>query len=385
MGTKLIRALEFSGSGELYAYESPLWGPGQLYLVDPATASLQPIGPSTNVEVHGMAYNPVDGKMYGVNAPASVLVSIDLISGYVTYEGTIQDSGPLGWNWMAGIAVDELGYFYLYNNADDTVYSGLSEQGIFRSQVPGGLQFDMIRDLRAEFGISGGIGLQTPAPFFIDWSSPGQRGYGWGRQWTGAATTGWYGYDWDAQGVNWTLYSMYPLANSRFYAWTASPHETGVPYCFGDPADGTPCPCGNDNDGSVPGSGCANGAFASGAQLAGSGTASLAADTLELATTGLEPSQAGLYFQADSDLSPGTVWGDGLRCTGGQLKRLGVVFSDATGYSDTSGYALPISVKAGNVTAGDTKYYQCWYRNPSGSPCGNDFNASNGYAVSWTL
>jgi len=155
------------------------------------------------------------------------------------------------------------------------------------------------------------------------------------------------------------------------------------PYCFGDAGSGTPCPCGNDNDGSVPGSGCANGVFASGAQLTASGVPSLSADTLVLACTGLEPSNSGLYFQANNDLSPGLTWGDGLQCAGGQLKRLGVRFSDATGYSDTSGYALPISVKAGNITAGDTKYYQCWYRNPLSSPCASDFNASNGYAVTW--
>ena len=155
------------------------------------------------------------------------------------------------------------------------------------------------------------------------------------------------------------------------------------PYCFGDFGSGTPCPCGNDNDGSIPGSGCANGIFASGAQLSASGTASLAADTLVLATTGLEPSNSGLYFQANNDLTPGFVWGDGMQCAGGQLKRLGVRFSDATGYSDTSGYPQPISVRAGNITAGDTKYYQCWYRNPNGSPCASDFNASNGFAVTW--
>jgi hypothetical protein len=154
-------------------------------------------------------------------------------------------------------------------------------------------------------------------------------------------------------------------------------------YCFGDLGSGTPCPCGNDNDGSVPESGCANGVFASGAHLTGSGVASLSADTLVLATTGLEPSNSGLYFQANNDLSPGNIWGDGLQCAGGQLKRLGVRFSDATGYSDTSGYPQPISVKAGNVMAGDTKYYQCWYRNPMNSPCGWDFNSSNGYAVTW--
>ena len=160
----------------------------------------------------------------------------------------------------------------------------------------------------------------------------------------------------------------------------------GVRFCFGDIGSGTPCPCANDNDGSVPESGCANGVFASGAQLNGSGTASLSADTLVLATTGLEPSNAGLYFQADNDLSPGNVWGDGLMCTGGQLKRLGVRFADGSGYSDTSAWSTPISVRAGNIMAGDTKRYQCWYRNPLYPPCGtgvNDFNASNGLEVVW--
>jgi len=161
---------------------------------------------------------------------------------------------------------------------------------------------------------------------------------------------------------------------------------TGTAYCFGDPGSGTPCPCANDNDGSVPGSGCANGVFASGAKLVASGAASLSNDTLVLSCTGLEPSNSGLYFQANNDLSPGIVWGDGLQCAGGQLKRLGVRFADATGYSDTSGYAQPISVKAGNIVAGDTKRYQCWYRTTSNPPCGagvNDFNASNGLAVTW--
>jgi len=157
----------------------------------------------------------------------------------------------------------------------------------------------------------------------------------------------------------------------------------GVLYCFGDPGSGTPCPCGNDNDGSVPQSGCANGVFASGAQLTASGDPSLGADTLVLATTGTEPSNSGLYFQANNDLSPGLVWGDGLQCAGGQLKRLGVRFSDANGYSDTSGFAQPISVKAGNIVAGDTKYYQLWYRNPISSPCTSDFNSSNGLAITW--
>ncbi len=156
----------------------------------------------------------------------------------------------------------------------------------------------------------------------------------------------------------------------------------GTGYCFGD-GSGTPCPCSNDNDGSVPGSGCANGVHASGALLTGSGTASLSNDTLVLTTVNAEPGNSGLYFQANNDLSPGIVWGDGLQCAGGGLKRLQVRFADATGMSSTT---IGISAKAGNITVGDTRFYQCWYRNPLNPPCGagmNDFNASNGYAITW--
>jgi hypothetical protein len=166
-------------------------------------------------------------------------------------------------------------------------------------------------------------------------------------------------------------------------AYVFSVVQPGTAYCFGDPGSGTPCPCNNDNEGSILGSGCANGVFASGAQLTGSGVASLTADTLILATTGLEPSNNGLYFQAQNDLSPGLAWGDGLRCAGADLIRLGVRFADSSGASDTSGYPYTISAKAGNISSGDTKYYQCWYRSPLNSPCGSDFNSSNGYAITW--
>jgi len=157
----------------------------------------------------------------------------------------------------------------------------------------------------------------------------------------------------------------------------------GTPFCFGD-GSGTPCPCGNDNDGSLPNAGCANGQYSSGARLTASGLASVTSDTLVLHGEHTENNQSGLYFQANNDLSPGLLWGDGLRCAGGSLKRLGVRFSDGTGYSDTSAWAIPISVKAGNVSPGDTKYYQLWYRNPFSSPCAAEFNASNGLAITWT-
>ncbi len=165
------------------------------------------------------------------------------------------------------------------------------------------------------------------------------------------------------------------------YIFTA-PHP-GAGFCFGDPGSGAPCPCTNDNDGSVPGSGCGNGMFASGARLAGSGSASLAHDTLVLTTIHQEPHSQGLYFQADGDLSPGIVWGNGLRCAGGNLRRLQTRQADAAGTSFTT---VGIPSAAGNVAAGDTKLYQCWYRNTINPPCGagwEDYNLSNGYAVTW--
>ncbi len=158
----------------------------------------------------------------------------------------------------------------------------------------------------------------------------------------------------------------------------------GVGFCFGSPGSGTPCPCNNDNDESVPGSGCDNGVFSSGAKLYGTGTASLSSDSVVLSSIHLEPNNSGLYFQANNDLSPGTPWGDGLRCCGGALKRLQVRFSNGYGSSETT---IGISAKAGNISAGDTKYYQCWYRTTDNPPCGpgvNDFNSTNGYRIPWS-
>ena len=155
----------------------------------------------------------------------------------------------------------------------------------------------------------------------------------------------------------------------------------GELYCFGDSGSGTPCPCNNDNDGSVPESGCANGVHASGAQLTGSGVASITSDTLVLTCTSQEPFNSGLYFQGNNDASPGLLWGDGLQCAGGFLVRLQVRQADMWGDSSTT---VGIAAKAGNVSAGEVKHYQCWYRNPAASPCGSQFNASNGYKVIWT-
>ena len=107
--------------------------------------------------------------------------------------------------------------------------------------------------------------------------------------------------------------------------------------------------------------------------------------TLVLTTTGLDPNNTGLYFQANNLVNggAGNAFGDGLRCAGGGLIRLQIRTSDGNGVSSTT---IAIGAKGG-VMPGDVKRYQCWYRDTSGSqPCGvgaNDFNLSNGYEVTW--
>ena len=150
-----------------------------------------------------------------------------------------------------------------------------------------------------------------------------------------------------------------------------------TPFCFGD-GTGAACPCGNAGSA---GSGCANGTFSTGAQLTWIGTESVGAADLVLEAAGSTPSQPGLFFQGDNAIGggAGSPFGYGLRCAGGAVVRLEVVFADALGVATTS---VDIVAVGGN-TPGVTRRYQWWYRDPQGSPCGATFNLSNGIEVTW--
>jgi hypothetical protein len=54
--------------------------------------------------------------------------------------------------------------------------------------------------------------------------------------------------------------------------------------------------------------------------------------------------------------------------------RLGVRVPDAQGSASWG----PGLTAAGGWASGDTRYFQCWYRDPSGSPCGALFNLTHG-------
>ncbi|MBK7641435.1 MAG: hypothetical protein IPJ19_00050 [Planctomycetes bacterium] len=175
-------------------------------------------------------------------------------------------------------------------------------------------------------------------------------------------------------------------ANGFFHAvkWTLSAPPT--PFCFGDGGAGA-CPCGNNG---TSGRGCQNSASTGGAILAGTGTASLANDTLVLNSTGELPTALSILLQGSTAVAP-IAFGDGLRCAGGTLKRLYV--RNATGGAISLPQAGDPSISARSAALGDaltngaTRYYQTYYRDPQlgfcPTPQGNSWNISSGVFVVW--
>jgi hypothetical protein len=151
-------------------------------------------------------------------------------------------------------------------------------------------------------------------------------------------------------------------------------------FCFGD-GSGTACPCGNFG---APGNGCANSLSPAGAHLAATGTPSLAADTLALVGTGMG-NGAALFFQGTTQVNggAGAVFGDGLRCVGGTVVRLGTEANSGGASQYPTGSNPPVSVRGMITAAGSVRHYQCWYRNAAAFCTSDTFNLTNGLTVTW--
>ncbi len=142
-------------------------------------------------------------------------------------------------------------------------------------------------------------------------------------------------------------------------------------------------PCGND----FQTGGCTN-STGKGAILMGSGTSSWGADDLVLTTSDMPPNKFGLSFMSLTMGSPATL-GDGLRCVGGQIKRLGV---NSTGSGGSFGigpglveYTQQTPNPGDDIQVGDTWHFQTWFRDVNSSPCGNGSNLSSAWSVTFTL
>ena len=162
--------------------------------------------------------------------------------------------------------------------------------------------------------------------------------------------------------------------------------STGTAYCFGDGSLSTPCPCGNTGQ---PGNGCANSANAAGAHLLSTGTT--VPDTLSLQASGELASVLSIFLQGNATNNSGVVFGDGLRCAAGTLKRL-YNKSASGGATSAPGPGDP-SISAQSALLGDpiapgsTRYYQVYYRDSNlafcANPPGNSWNVTNGWSVVW--
>jgi hypothetical protein len=160
-------------------------------------------------------------------------------------------------------------------------------------------------------------------------------------------------------------------------------YEPPSAFCSGD-GSGAPCPCGNVG---AAGRGCDNSLATGGALLraASGGLPSVGADGIELLVGGLPPTAPSLFFQGTARIAGGfgTPFGDGLRCAGGTLVRLGVVTASSGGASLPAPGGTPISVLGAVPPSGGTRTYQVWYRNAAPFCTPDPFNLSNGLAIVW--
>ena len=148
------------------------------------------------------------------------------------------------------------------------------------------------------------------------------------------------------------------------------------------------CPCANP-PASI-GRGCNNSSNTGGAQLTQTGTARLSNDDVVFVTNGQKPTATSIVLQGQAAIDAGSVFGQGVRCMGTNLKRLYV--KAASGGSITAPAFGDLSVSVRSATLGDPlssgsrRYYLVYYRDPvvlGGCPLTSTFNATQGGVIAW--
>jgi Tol biopolymer transport system component len=150
------------------------------------------------------------------------------------------------------------------------------------------------------------------------------------------------------------------------------------------------CPCGNAPAGRR--RGCDNSSFTGGAVLSSSGIAYLALDSLAFTTADERTTATSILVQGDTLLTNGAVFGQGVRCAGGTLRRMYVKIAangsitapdllagDPTVSSRSASLGTPIQ-------PGQAYLYFVYYRDPvvlGTCPATSTFNCTQTGSVSW--
>ena len=108
--------------------------------------------------------------------------------------------------------------------------------------------------------------------------------------------------------------------------------------------------------------------------------------TVVLTASSELPTTLSTYLQGLSAIQP-TVFGDGLRCAGGTLKRLYTKHAVAGVTSAPQGGDVSISARSGQlgdtIQLGATRIYQVYYRDANLVFCSGGFNVSPAIAIAW--
>lgn len=115
-----------------------------------------------------------------------------------------------------------------------------------------------------------------------------------------------------------------------------------------------------------------------GALIGANGSTALALNDLDVTCTGLPPSTNTLLFTGPSAIQ--VPFGNGFRCVGGTIRRLGIVQATASGTLSRQ-LDFESAPLASIVSAGSTWNFQVWYRNVAGGGAG--FNLSDGLTVTF--
>ena len=306
----------------------------------------------------------------GVNG-TQALVNLRVYDG-ITWSGGIPTLGPLVFDFVNATA----------GNIGVTS-SGINTVDLVNFDIPI-TSGKMVVTWWMDFNPIGNCASGYPANFATDYPT-GPTGCGvtqknllfiQGQGWRDAATATVSGFP---------LCPLYYAGNWLIRACVEAGGAT-QPFCSGDGSLATGCPCGNNG---ASGAGCENSAATGGAALTATGNVS--PDSMVLTSSGELPSVLSIFLQGDAEIASGAVFGDGVRCVGGSLKRLytknasGGVVSAPTG-GDPSITAQSAAL-GDPISPGSVRYYQVYYRDPSlvfcPAPPGNSWNVSSGIKITW--